>query len=555
MMTRLSIRLAASLAAAAAGCAAPDIPAARFANAPPVGQVDDRRDVPARPAERAFIHALYHYDGTVQRRLTRAMELPRPQRALGVNALDEVPDSTWFTNRIGVRDLTLDELRTGPAAVGTPELHRPWTVHSTRSVGTELNLMMTDARGIRFLLKFDTPGYPEQVTATHVIVGKLLGACGLHVTDDYVVVFDPEDLVLAPGATSADVFNDKHRFLRPELDALLRGTPHTPQGRLRAIASRWLVGQPLGGPPDEGVRDDDPNDRIPHQLRRDLRGAYTFFAWLEHVDIQDSNFLDTWVEDHGRHYVQHHLLDFGKALGVMNTTDHNPRHGREYWLDFAAMTRSLATLGVERRPWEGVAASPLRGVGMFDADRFDPEGWKPGSPAYLPFLTADRFDKFWASKILIRFTREQIRAVVELGRLSDPRAADYLTDTLVARQRKTARTWFERVNPLDRFAVVAAGAGASLCFDDLAVVYGLGATAGATEYRVTAYDAAAHPLGPAAVVRPDPTGHACTAALPPAGYAILRIATTRPGFAGQTFVHVARDPATGALRVIGIWRS
>ena len=98
MMTRLSIRLAASLAAAAAGCAAPDIPAARFANAPPVGQVDDRRDVPARPAERAFIHALYHYDGTVQRRLTRAMELPRPQRALGVNALDEVPDSSWFVD-------------------------------------------------------------------------------------------------------------------------------------------------------------------------------------------------------------------------------------------------------------------------------------------------------------------------------------------------------------------------------------------------------------------------------------------------------------------------
>ena len=32
-------------------------------------------------------------------------ELPRSRRALGVNALDEVPDSTWFTNRLGVRDL------------------------------------------------------------------------------------------------------------------------------------------------------------------------------------------------------------------------------------------------------------------------------------------------------------------------------------------------------------------------------------------------------------------------------------------------------------------
>src|SRR5678815_5583480 len=106
--------------ALAMSCAStPDLPAPRFANAAPVTRVDDRRDVATKPAEREFIHDLYHYDGTIQRRFTRA---------LGVNALDEVPDSTWFTNRIGIRDLTLDELRTGPARNGSPELHKPWTV-------------------------------------------------------------------------------------------------------------------------------------------------------------------------------------------------------------------------------------------------------------------------------------------------------------------------------------------------------------------------------------------------------------------------------------------
>src|SRR5687767_12568631 len=90
-----------------ASCATPPgVPAVRFANAAPVLRVDDRRDVPARPAPREFVHSLYHYDGFIQRRLTRALELPAPGRALGVNALDEVPDSTWFTNRIGVQDLT-----------------------------------------------------------------------------------------------------------------------------------------------------------------------------------------------------------------------------------------------------------------------------------------------------------------------------------------------------------------------------------------------------------------------------------------------------------------
>src|SRR5687768_6606574 len=32
-----------------------------------------------------------------------------PGRALNVNTLDEVPDSSWFTNRIGQRPMSIDE--------------------------------------------------------------------------------------------------------------------------------------------------------------------------------------------------------------------------------------------------------------------------------------------------------------------------------------------------------------------------------------------------------------------------------------------------------------
>jgi hypothetical protein len=282
------------------------------------------------------------------------------------------------------------------------------------------------------------------------------------------------------------------------------------------------------------------------------------FAWLDHVDAQESNFLDMWVKDGGRHYVKHYLLDFGKGLGVMNTTGINPRHGREYVVDFAAILRSLVTAGTVKRPWEGRDASELRGVGMFDAEGFDPGRWKPDSPAYVPFLTADRFDKFWGARILIRFTREQIRAAVEAGRLSDPRAVDYHPDPLIARQRATARYWFDRVNPLDRFAASAGATGATLCFDDLALAYRLGGDPAATQYRVTTYDAEVRPLGPVDSVHPDPAGHACTAPLASApsadGYTIVRVETVRPGFDQATFVHIARDPASGAARVIGIWR-
>ena len=37
-----------------------------------------------------------------------------PIRAVNLNTLDEVPDSSWFTNRIGVRDLPITEIARGP---------------------------------------------------------------------------------------------------------------------------------------------------------------------------------------------------------------------------------------------------------------------------------------------------------------------------------------------------------------------------------------------------------------------------------------------------------
>jgi len=39
-------------------------------------------------------------------------------RAVNVNSIDEVPDSSWFTNRLGTRVMTAEEVETGPI-VGT----------------------------------------------------------------------------------------------------------------------------------------------------------------------------------------------------------------------------------------------------------------------------------------------------------------------------------------------------------------------------------------------------------------------------------------------------
>jgi hypothetical protein len=39
------------------------------------------------------------------------------------------------------------------------------------------------------------------------------------------------------------------------------------------------------------------------------------------------------------------------------------------------------------------------------------------------------------------------------------------------------------------------------------------------------------------------------------GYTIVRVSTTRPGFHGSTFLHLAREPETKTPRVIGIART
>ena len=533
----------------AACSTAPRVPVVRFANAPAVDTVNDRLDVPEKPCERLFLDNLYHYDGLVQRRMTRAMELHPPTRALGVNALDEVPDSTWFTNRIGVRDLTLEQVAKGPNAIGSPELYKPWTVKSTKVGGAEIGLIITDTRGEKFLLKFDQRGYPEQETGAHVIVEKILWAVGYNVTDDYIVHFRATDLVLAKDAYIKDSEVDPKRPLHAdELERRLARVEQQPNGAYRALASHWLAGKPVGGHPAEGVRSDDPNDRISHELRRDLRGLYTFAAWLDHVDIQEGNFLDMWVTDpvdKNRHYLEHYAVDYGKSLGVFATTAEDPRRGFDYWLDPAAMSRSLFSVGLLRRRWESRDYFIARGVGAYDVASFDPGDWRPSSAAYVPFTTVDRYDAFWAAKIAMRLSRPQIHAIVETARYSDPKATEYLTDAIVARQRMTGAYWFARVNPLDAFTMT----GAKLCFEDLAVKYHF--TAAPTTYTATTFDRDGTLLetstSPETCTRPLALGGG------PDAYTIVELATRRGEYAGRTLVHIARD-RSGELRVIGVWR-
>jgi hypothetical protein len=254
--------------------------------------------------------------------------------------------------------------------------------------------------------------------------------------------------------------------------------------------------------------------------------------------------------------VKHYFIDFGIALGFAATKNKEPRFGHEWLLDPRRMFRNLITFGAIEHDYEKRRRPRLRGVSHYEVGSYDPGGWKAHTPAYRPVYAADRFDKFWASKIIIKFTRDHIRAAVESARLTDPRSVEWLTDAIIARQRMTAKYWFDRVNPLDEFTTGDKTNPRRLCFKDLSIAHAF-AAATETTYALTYYGRDSERLGTTSI-RAGDSGITCSrielATNDPESYTIVRIDTRRPKFRGTTFVHIAQEPHGSKMRVIGIWR-
>lgn len=524
----------------------------RYANQPTVTLVADRDPLATMPAIRRYLMVFYQFEGSFYQRVTRGLDLPRPQRAQGINSLDEVPDSTWFTNRNTKRKLTPDEVFHGAAVSGNPEDHTPWTIVSTKTGGVTPGLVVKDARGEKYLLKFDLVGFPETETASGVIASRLLYAAGLNVPEDYVVNINKNDLRLVKDSVYKDF--TRERPMRPEdLDAIYALIEMSENGQIRGMASRIVEGKALGGHPGEGTRHDDPNDVIPHELRRDLRGLFPVFAWIDQTDLKESNTLDVFTRER---YVKHYHVDFGSAFGTMAATKHDQRRGYQYAFDAPASISTFVGLGIQQRSWEDRTRPTLRGVGIYEAHNFDPGKWHPYTPSYLPMLVADRIDNFWGSKIVMSFTPDQLRAAVKAGRLTDPIAAEYLVQEMIARQRKTGLYWFSRVNPLDQFRVMQEGARVQVCFDDLMLTNHLVETAANTRYHMVTANRHDQEISRPFSIRAHSNGRNCTGPITMArdgdGYTILKLTTRGRGEPLSTHVHLASR--NGQFRVIGVYR-
>lgn len=379
--------------------------------------------------------------------------------AVNTNTLGNVPDSSWFQNRHGMSPMSLQELSRGPNTGNGPSTEQPWVIVAAKTEGVTPGFRIRDARGDVYVIKFDPPENPELATAAEVISTKFFYALGYNVPENYLTTFTREQLRV----------DEKSKLSERELDKLLTIVRRNPDGKFRAVASKLLSGTPVGPFQYFGTRPDDPNDIFAHENRRELRGLRVFAAWLNHDDSRAINTLDMLVNRDGQQFVKHYLIDFGSTLGSGSTGPQKPRAGSEYMWEAGPAFARIATLGLWDRPWVRAKYPDHAAVGKFESKVFDPENWKPEYPNPAFSNMTDQ-DAYWAARMVMSFSEEQIRAIVKTGEISNPDSEDYLVATLVERRNKIGRAWLTRVSSFDDFEWTESG---QLKFKHVASYYDL----------------------------------------------------------------------------------
>jgi len=434
----------------------------------------DMKNIP-EPKERESGFYDYLFKGQFMEGTKQQLDVPRwirkiagnPKQASNVNALDEVPDSSWYTNRHRFHRMTAAELQRGPNS-GSPPDFSSVTITKAKTSGVTPGMMVKDATGQTYLIKFDGVNYPNLQSGAEVIATKIFYAAGYNVPENYIAYIDPKRLEIGDHVEITDPHTGMKRDLTmDDVDEMLLRVAKTPDGRCRVLASKMLKGKSKGPFPQVGLRMDDPNDLIPHEHRRELRGLRVIASWINDWDLKEAQSLDMYVEEGGRKFLRHYLLDFGSSLGA----DDHPTdfyHGREYGLDIRSVTKEIFTLGIYESPNEKKARIISSEIGSFTANDFDPGSWKQTYPSVM-FSNLTDLDAFWATRVVLSFTEDDIRTILETGEYSDPMTRTYLLRTLLERREKLARYWLGKVDALSDFSIARTADGIGLSFRDLMV--------------------------------------------------------------------------------------
>lgn len=414
-------------------------------------------------------------DNSLFRPLSGVFAFEAEHEAVNVNALDEVPDSAWFENRIGRRHPPREELLRGACTLeqmlSVDEVGPGgWTIDEGKPNGASLGFRVRTADKRKYMFKNDATNQPERATAASVIGAAIYHAAGYYTSCEQIVHFEPDRLNLLSGLTATDNSGVTRPFDHKALaEVLAQANRRGPAYRMQASA--WLPGYLIGPFRYERTRSDDPNDVIPHDARRELRGGRLIAAWLNHFDAREQNTMDTWiasdpqVKDSSPGFVRHYYLDTSDSFGSEWEWDGVSRRlGRSYLLDWGDITADFLTLGLVTRSWERVQRKPgYEMFGYYNAEDFDPDEWKNEYPNPA-FSAATERDNAWMARILSRFDREDIDALVTLAQFSKPEYTRYLAEVLDQRLQRIVRRYLLRLSPLADLTVE----GDRLCGTDLA---------------------------------------------------------------------------------------
>jgi len=445
-------------------CASP----ARFPLREPLLRDPDQAPVVKEPEE---YYSPFAWDGanqTVFRPVSRFFAVDPAGPAVNVNALDEVPDSSWFENRLGRRVLSPADVARGSCAEQELDPGAPdgsWLIDKGKDNGANPGFRI-NVKGLgKFMLKSDPTEEPDRATGATSVASRVYHALGYYAPCDSVVYLRPSLLKLKPGLTVTNNEGVTKPFDEARLKDLLAHASHR-DGLVRMVASQWLPGKPIGPYKYDGRRDDDPNDVINHEDRRELRGARLVAAWLAHFDSREQNTMDVFLpvdpaKKKGPGYVRHYIIDMGDCFGSQWADDRISRRlNHAYALDVPYLMEDFVTLGTIERPWERSQLGAL--FGYFSARDFDPELWR-GEYPNPAFGRMTEADGAWMARIIARFDEGLVRAAVAIGKY-EPANERFLAETLIVRRMAILRRYLSRLSPIGEVQSTAQG----FCGIDLA---------------------------------------------------------------------------------------
>jgi hypothetical protein len=510
--TRRAALVACAAGAIVLGASGASTQSQRFYPDDPIARAPESQDASkAQPYDQSQMYELLY------NLFVTAEYKPSGLRARNINTIDEVPDSSWFTNRIGSRPVTAEEVTRGPVS-GAPPDPSKWVLIREKTSGAHPGFTAIDAKGETWFLEFDTPHYPEGATAAVAIATKIFWALGYNQVESFITTFDPKKATIDPKATVRRPSGKRTRFTHDDMNVILEQVHRNPDGSYRAIAGRLLPGKILGGYQYKGTRPDDPNDLVPHEQRRELRALRVFGAWTNLTDLKAANSIDTLVTENGKGIIKHYLQDVGSTFGMCNDF-HEWDLSWEYFLDLARSRKRLFTLGFGLSPWQTVDYVEYPSVGKFEGKVWDPRTWRPQTPT-TAYMELRDDDAFWAARRIAAFTDDLIRAAVHVGEFSDPAAEKYLADVLIQRRDKIKSIYLTAVNPIVNPRLDASG----LTVENAAVTGGV--ANGGVAYRANwmTFDNATGATKPIAETKSATTTLAAPAGLPSTGFVAVDIA-------------------------------